>query len=32
MRGDRPFVFTNLKVGEGVADIISWIERDVLFL
>jgi urease accessory protein len=32
MRGDRPFVFTNLKTGEGVAEIIAWIERDVLFL
>jgi urease accessory protein len=32
MRGDRPFVFTNLKTGEGVAEIITWIERDVLFL
>jgi urease accessory protein len=32
MRGDRPFVFTNLKTGEGVAEIIAWIERDVLFI
>jgi urease accessory protein len=32
MRGDRPFVFTNLKTGEGVAEVIAWIERDVLFL
>src|SRR5882724_717968 len=32
MRGDRPFVFTNLKTGEGVVEIITWIERDVLFI
>ncbi len=27
MRGARPFVFTNLKAGEGVADIIRFIEQ-----
>lgn len=27
MRGDRPFVFTNIKAGEGVADIVGFIER-----
>ena len=27
----RPFVFTNLKNGEGLADVIAWIERDLLF-
>jgi urease accessory protein len=32
MRGDRPFVFTNLKSGEGVVEVISWLEHDVLFL
>jgi urease accessory protein len=32
MRGDRPFLFTNLKTGEGVAEVIAWIERDVLFI
>jgi urease accessory protein len=32
MRGDRPFVFTNLKSGEGVAAVIGWLEHDVLFL
>ena len=31
MRGDRPFVFTNLKSGDGVADIVAWIERELLF-
>jgi urease accessory protein len=32
MRDDRPFVCTNLKSGEGVAEVIAWIERDVLFV
>ena len=27
MRGDRPFVFTNLKIGQGLAEIISFIEQ-----
>jgi urease accessory protein len=31
-RGDKPFVFSNLKSGQGVDDIIRWIERDVLFI
>jgi urease accessory protein len=30
-RGERPFIFTNLKSGEGVADVITWIERELLF-
>lgn len=30
-RGERPFVFTNLKSGEGVADVIQWIQRELLF-
>jgi urease accessory protein len=30
-RGDRPFVFTNLKSGEGVEDVIQWIHRELLF-
>jgi urease accessory protein len=30
-RGDRPFVFTNLKSGEGVQDVIQWIQRELLF-
>lgn len=30
-RGDKPQVFTDLKRGVGVDDVIAWIERDVLF-
>ncbi len=28
MRGERPFVFTNLKAGEGLADIVRFIEAE----
>lgn len=28
----RPYVFSNLKSGQGVMDVIAWIERDLLFL
>jgi urease accessory protein len=31
MRGDRPFVFANVRAGAGVADVIAWIQRDLLF-
>ena len=31
MRGDRPFVFTNLKDHTGLEDVIAWIRREVLF-
>jgi urease accessory protein len=27
MRGDRPFVFTNLKTGEGAATVAAFVER-----
>lgn len=27
MRGDKPFIFTNLKDGTGVADVVSFIEQ-----
>ena len=29
-RGARPFVFTNLKTGEGVERIVEWIRADLL--
>jgi urease accessory protein len=31
MRGERPFVFTNLKTGAGVEDVVAWIRRELLF-
>jgi urease accessory protein len=31
MRGDRPFVFTNLKTGQGLGTVIEFIEREGLF-
>jgi urease accessory protein len=30
MRGARPFVFSNLKSGEGLRDIIAFIEHEGL--
>jgi urease accessory protein len=32
MRGDRPFVFTNLKTGEGLEDVARFIERQGLLV
>lgn len=29
-RGDKPFVFTNLKTDEGLDEVAEWIRRDVL--
>ena len=31
VRGERPYVFTNLKDGTGVDRIIDWIRRELLF-
>lgn len=31
MRGPRPFVFTNCKTGEGIADLVRLIRENVLF-
>ncbi|MFS8815936.1 urease accessory protein UreG [Synechococcus sp. R60.4] len=30
-RGSRPWVFTNLKTGEGLDSVVEWIRREVLF-
>lgn len=29
-RGNRPFTFTNLKIDDGLDNVIEWIERDAL--
>ena len=31
MRGQRPFVFTNIRSGENVDRVIEWIKKNVLF-
>ena len=31
MRGDRPFVFTNLRDGDGAQAVADWIRRELLF-
>jgi Ni2+-binding GTPase involved in maturation of urease and hydrogenase len=31
MRGERPYVFTNLKTGSGVDTLTDWIRHDLLF-
>jgi len=31
MRGERPFIFTNLRKDEGVEEIVSWVKRNVIF-
>src|SRR5699024_1046667 len=30
MRGDRPFIFTNIRGGEHVNQVIDWIKKNVL--
>ena len=30
MRGTRPYVFTDLKSGQGLADVIQWIETRLM--
>ena len=32
MRGERPFIFTNLKTGQGLEEIVSFIEKQGLML
>jgi urease accessory protein len=29
MRADRPFLFTNVKIGAGVDDVVAWIQREL---
>ena len=31
MRGERPFIFTNLKQRTGLPDVVAWIQRELLF-
>ena len=31
MRHDRPFVFTNLKSGAGLEQVVAWIRHDLLY-
>ncbi len=31
MRGDRPFVFTNLRDGTGADRVVDWVRRELLF-
>jgi urease accessory protein len=31
MRGEKPFVFTNLKTREGVPQVMDWIRHELLF-
>ena len=31
MRGERPFVFTNIKSGEGLTDVVRWIQKELMF-
>ncbi|WP_425058336.1 Urease accessory protein UreG [Sporomusa carbonis] len=30
MRGDRPFLFTNLKTEEGLHDVLAWLRKNVI--
>lgn len=31
MRGDRPFIFTNLMTLDGVNEVVEWIKKSILF-
>ena len=30
MRGERPFIFTDIMSGKGIDDVVSWIRKNVL--
>jgi urease accessory protein len=30
MRGERPFIFTDLRSGKGIDDAVAWIKRNAL--
>ena len=30
MRGQRPFLFTNIRKGEGLDEVVDWIKKNVL--
>jgi len=30
MRGNRPFIFTNIRGNEHIEDVIEWIKKNVL--
>ena len=30
MRGDKPFMFTNIRNRDGIVPVIDWIKRNVL--
>ena len=32
MRGEKPYLFTDLKSGAGLAAVIGWLEKEVLFV
>lgn len=32
MRGNRPYIFSDMKSGHGVSEIVSWIEHDVMMV
>lgn len=32
MRGDRPYIFSDMKSGAGLDQIVSWIEQDVMMV
>ena len=31
MRGEKPFVFTNIRTGEGIEQVIAFLEKNVFF-